>query len=77
MNLNLILPDFILGNKIIEFDGEYWHGKNMIRSGNANRDKERDERLIRNSYEVLHVKESDFKEDSKKIIEKCLKFLSS
>ena len=72
----LILPDFILGNKIIEFDGEYWHGRNLIRSGNSNRDKERDERLIRNAYEVLHIKESEFKENQEHIINKCINFLN-
>jgi hypothetical protein len=68
------LPDFLVSdnNKIIEFDGDYWHGR---KRGNQQRDKERDDKLIEAGYEVLHIKERDYKKEPHKIIEECKEFL--
>lgn len=68
-----IKPDFIKGNKIIEFDGDYWHGEAR---GNQQRDRERDEKLTSLGYEVLRVMERDWKQDQESVIKECLEFLN-
>ena len=69
-----ILPDYIDIDKkrIIEFDGDYWHG----RKGNVERDAKRDSKLMSAGYSVLHIKESDFKADKEGTIDRCIKFLT-
>jgi very-short-patch-repair endonuclease len=71
---SFIKADFLVSdnNKIIEFDGDYWHGR---KRGNQQRDKERDDKLIEAGYEVLHIKERDYKKEPLKIIEECKEFL--
>lgn len=66
-------PDFIKGNKIIEFDGDYWHGEAR---GNQERDRLRDEKLTSLGYEVLRVKERDWKQDQESVIKECLEFIN-
>jgi len=68
----VILPDFLYKDKIIECDGDYWHGESR---GNQERDKTRNKILTDNGYEVLHIKERDYKEDKQGTIQKCLNFL--
>jgi hypothetical protein len=74
----ILLPDFIniKNKKIIEFDGTYWHGKNIIKSPNRLRDEERDLILIENDYKVIHIKEKDYMDNKNKIIKECLEFLN-
>jgi hypothetical protein len=69
-----VLPDYIdiNTNKIIEFDGDYWHGK----VGNVERERKRDEKLKSAGYKVLHIKESEYKSDKQGTIDKCIKFLT-
>lgn len=60
-------------NKVIEFDGDYWHSE---KRGNQERDRLREQKLIQLGYtNILHVKERDYKQDPKKVIEECLKFI--
>jgi hypothetical protein len=68
------LADFFVSdsNKIIEFDGDYWHGEER---GNQQRDKERDDKLIEAGYQVLHIKERDYKTDPSIVIKECKEFL--
>ena len=79
LRLNLatkvILPDFIdtKKKKIIEFDGDYWHGK----PGNVQRELDRDMIIVDNGYQIIHITETEFKTDKKKVIEKCLNFMIS
>ena len=73
INNNTILVDFKCGNKIIEFDGEYWHSK----PEQIEKDKLRDNYLISKGYHILRVKESDYKNDKEKIITECLMFLNN
>lgn len=70
----IVLPDFIDLNsgKIIEFDGDYWHGK----PGNIKRDAKRDKAIREAGYEVIHIKESEFKLDPDGTINKCIQFLN-
>lgn len=73
---SFVKPDFIVLNykKVIEFDGDYWHGQAR---GNKHRDRERDETLSEMGYQVLHVLERDFKSDPQETINKCIDFLQS
>lgn len=58
--------------KVIEFDGDYWHGKR----GNVERERLRDEKLLQAGYEILHIKESDFRKDKQSTIQRCVQFLT-
>jgi hypothetical protein len=60
-------------NKIIEFDGDYWHGE--IR-GNIERDKARQDILEEEGFVIMRVREKDYKQDKQGTIEKCLNFLT-
>jgi hypothetical protein len=72
----IIKPDFFIKNKnkIIEFDGTYYHRKN---TENRKRDLIRDEEIIKNGYFIFHVTEYDYKENKEKIINDCLMFLNT
>jgi len=70
---SFIKPDFIKDNKIIEFDGDYWHGEAR---GNQERDRLRDEELTGLGYKVLRVKERDWKSDPDMVVKKCLEFIN-
>jgi len=63
---NIVFPDFFIKdvNKVIEFDGDYWHGE--VR-GNIEKDKQRDKLIIENGYDVFHVKERDYNNNPEKI----------
>ena len=71
---SFILPDFFVKNKnkIIEFDGTYYHRDNVE---NKKREKLRDESIINSGYEVLHIKESDYKNKKEYVINVCIDFL--
>lgn len=75
LSSSYIKPDFICLErcKIIEFDGDYWHNKN---TANVIREKNRDILIEQAGYEVLHVKEFDYKKDKQGTIETCIKFLT-
>ena len=66
-------PDFFVhsARKVIEFDGDYWHG----REGNQERTRLRDISLIGCGYDVLHVAEKDFNSGPSRIIAECVSFL--
>lgn len=65
--------DFKFGNKIIEFDGDYWHNREDTKLI----DKKRDEYLTNKGYQVLRVLESEYRNDAGLIIEKCLSFINN
>lgn len=73
-----VLPDFIntRTRKIIEFDGDYWHGKKHNMSANKKREDDRDQRIKECGYEILHIKENEFNQNKDETIKKCIKFLS-
>jgi hypothetical protein len=74
LNKSFILPDFFVKNKnkIIEFDGTYYHRNS---AENKKREKLRDESIISSGYKVYHVKESEYKNSKQKVIDECLDFL--
>lgn len=60
-------------NKVIEFDGDYWHGEQR---GNKQRDMEREEKLKQLGYiNIFHVKERDYRSDPEKVIKECIDFI--
>ena len=61
-------------NKVIEFDGDYWHSE---KRGNQKRDRKREEELKSIGFtNIFHVKEQDFKKDPEKVINECLEYLN-
>lgn len=75
-NNGMVLLDFFapgLG-KIIEFDGDYWHSdknpRNICR-------KVRDTKILTKytNYKILHIWESEYKQDKEGVVNKCLEFL--
>ena len=69
-----IIPDFFIKNKnkIIDFDGTYYHRKE---SPNENKKKERDCAIVRNGYKILHVKEREYRECKENVIQQCIDFI--
>lgn len=62
-------------NKVIEFDGDYWHGE---KRGNQQRDREREEKLKQLGFtDIFHVKESDYRSNPEKIVKECINFIRS
>lgn len=60
--------DFILNDKIIEYNGDFWH-----------QDKEKE--IVKNKFFrkkgffILNIMDSDYKKNPEKVIKKCIKFL--
>jgi len=86
-----IQVDFKCGNKIIEFNGDFWHAnpkqykKNEILTHPNNHviaeelwdnDKKRIDWLESHGYEVLIIWESDYKKDKEQIINICINFIN-
>ena len=80
--------DFVLGKKIIEFNGDYWHmNPNKYNKNDFNKsiqetagEKWKSDALKNNmiesrGYEVLTVWESEYHQNPKETIQKCIKFL--
>jgi hypothetical protein len=70
-NMTIIKVDFKLGDKIIEFDGDYWHSKQE----QIEKDKIRDEFLTEKDYIIKRVKECDYRTNKTLIINECIEFL--
>ena len=77
-------PDFILGNKIIEFNGDYWHRNPQIYTGDLvtedvksiwMADEYRINGLRNLGYSVLVVWELDYNKDPEGVLKTCLDFL--
>jgi very-short-patch-repair endonuclease len=68
LNKNKYHIDFLMDNKIIEFDGDYWHKEPKYELA-------KDAFLKNKGYKVLHVREQDYYLNKEKTIEKCLIFL--
>lgn len=62
-------PDFLFKNKIIEYDGIYWH--------NDEKDNIRNTYYNNNGYDYLIINENDFSRNNFNldVINKCIKFL--
>jgi hypothetical protein len=66
--------DFIIMDtmKIIEFDGDYWHGE---KRGNKERDHRRQCIIEDMGYKVMRVIEREYRLDTSKVINECLDFI--
>lgn len=65
----IYFPDFVYNNKIIEYDGVYWH--------DDEKDKKRNDFYLKMGYELFIVTSDDFNRNKKddNIIDKCVSFL--
>ena len=63
------IPDFMYKNKIIEYDGSYWHDKI--------KDIRRNQFYFDNGYELLVITDNDFNRQKKPqdVVNKCVNFL--
>jgi len=86
---SIIKPDFILGTKIIEFYGDFWHGNpniydydylipniNRFASEQRIHDKVRINILKNKGYDVKIVWEQDYINNKEKVKLECLEFLN-
>ena len=61
-------------NKVIEFDGDYWHSE---KRGNQKRDAEREANLRRLGYtDILRVRERDYNADPDAVVGRCVEFIT-
>jgi uncharacterized C2H2 Zn-finger protein len=62
-------------NKLIEFDGDYWHGD---KQGNKERDRIREEEIKESlpNIQIYHVKECEYRKNIIKTVNDCLEFLN-
>ena len=76
LNGAVIKPDFLIESdkKIIEFDGDYWHSP---RIANPTREALREHNILDAGYDLLRIKESDYRSDPKNTIQKCIEFINS
>ena len=74
LNKSYILPDFFIPilKLIIEFDGTYYHRDNPE---NKKREKTRNRNIIDSGYKVIHISESDYKNNKELIILKIVNII--
>jgi len=70
-----VMPDFVdlSKNKIIEFDGDYWHSEAKV---NPEREQKRHDSITDKGYSVHYVREQDYKRNKQQVIEECIAFLT-
>lgn len=70
-------PDFFIPeiNKIIEFDGVYWHGK--VGRGNKTQDEKREKEIceVLENCKIFRVREDEYNKNPEKVVNECLEFL--
>ena len=87
---NAFAYDFMYKNKIIEFQGDYWHCNpklydkdfyNKVKQKTAQEIWEYDKNKLECAnfygYDVLYVWEYDYNNDKEKILQKCIDFLAN
>ena len=79
---HIMYPDFIMGKKIIEFNGDYWHKNPKIYSESDEGvkdkweyDRNRLSELKSLGYDVLVVWEMDYRNNPNDVIANCLNHL--
>lgn len=84
---NVHRVDFIFGNKIIEFYGDYWHGNPKIYDETCSirnkkitdvweKDRKKIEDLELNGYKVLIIWEKEYRDNPELILKKCKDFIN-
>jgi very-short-patch-repair endonuclease len=70
--LDFYIPEI---NKVIEFDGTYWHGR--VGRGNKTKDAMRDLEIQEAiGAKIMHIPEKDFDKNKEEVIQKCQEFLN-
>ncbi len=72
LNKRVYNIDFVYNNKIIEFDGRYWHKSEK----SIKKDKIKDKFLVDRGYKILRIPEEEYTKTPEQVIEKCLTFLT-
>lgn len=80
--------DFRLGNKLIEYNGDYWHanpkiytvpdqelGYGMVASEKWGKDARKSDNAKNAGYQLHVIWESDYKENKEETLRKCIQFL--
>jgi len=70
-DIKIIMVDFKMGNKIVEFYGDYWHSK----PSQIVLDEKKENILKAKGYEIFLVLEKDYKKNKQKIIKETINFL--
>ena len=68
LNKNRYVLDFVFKNKIIEFDGIYWHL-------DIEKEAAKDKFLNSKGFEILHVTDKEYFKHKQKTLNKCIEFL--
>lgn len=61
--------DFVMDDKIIEYNGEYWHK-------NKKKEISKNKFFREKGFYILNVMDSEYKKTPDKVIDKCIRFLS-
>lgn len=62
--------DFMYEDKIIEFDGRYWHS-------DEEKEKIKDDFFALKNYKILHIYDDEYKNNPEETLNKCIEFLKS
>lgn len=69
LNKSRYVLDFIFKNKIIEFDGTYWHL-------DEEKEETKDIFLKSKGFDILHITDKEYFRDKSKTLNKCIEFLT-
>lgn len=80
---NFCFPDFRVGNRIVEVDGDFWHAHptqdfaklTEVQKFNIMRDRKKAKLYQENGYEVINLWESDINEKRESVKERLAEFL--
>lgn len=69
LNKSRYVLDFIFKNKIIEFDGTYWHMDDE-------KEEAKDIFLTSKGFKILHITDKEYFKDKQKTLNRCIEFLT-
>jgi len=69
LNQKYIFVDYIYNNKIIEFDGTYWHRNTQ------EKDRNKTKFLEHKGFDILRIDEKSYNQNKGLVVDRCLKFL--
>ena len=69
LNKRRYILDFVAGNKVIEYDGTYWHS-------DKEKEEAKDAFLRHKGYEVLHIMDDDYTKNPEEQLNRCINFLT-
>ena len=61
-------------NKVIEFDGDYWHHRDSQTEEN---DIKKEKILLDAGFKILHIKELNYRKNSDKILKECIEWIKN